>query len=262
MTYVVTDSSTQHGNDTPHGFYTPHRFPRKIIPKVDYFKMSSTLYPTGRAFNLPEGSNFANLQSAFNLSLQQLIEDAQATLTSTFPDNDAFDSEDADLWEYRLGIDFNPYLTLDQRRTNIYNAIAFPQNIKARQHPLYIQDQLIQAGFDVKVYENRFIDGGGNVYYKTPAQVLGTVNNQTQFGGGTQFGGVTQFGGGGYSVIANSEVHENYSIGGILWATFFIAGDTITTPFNIPASRETEFRRKLLKLKPAHTVAFLIGNFI
>lgn len=259
--YQVTDDSTQHGLSTPHGFGTPHKYPRKTNTPVDFFKMVSLLYPTGRAWYLPELLNFSQLHAAINQSLVQLSVDAQGVLDSYFPDNANFDASDATLWESRLGIDYNPALTLDQRRVNILLKLSFPQNIKARQHPLYIEDRLNKAGFNVKIYENKFFDGSGNLYQKTPAEVLGLTNTITQFGGGTQFGGSTQFGGGGYGVVANNETQEDYSTGGNLWATFFIAGDTIGTTASVPAFREREFRRLVLSLKPAHTVAYLFVNF-
>lgn len=262
--YQVTDDSTQHNLLTPHGRETPHRFPKKTNTPVDFFKMVALLYPTGRAWNLPERGFFAKLHTAINLSLLQMALDAAALWDSTFPDNTNFDAADCTLWEYRLGIDYNPSLSTAQRRTNIYNAIAFPQNIKARQHYLYIQDQLNMAGFDIKIYENIFFDGGGNLYQKTPQEIIGAVGNTTQLRDidpQTQLGSQTQLGGASYSVVANQERTERFNLGGILWPTFFIAGATISTLANVSQYRQTEFRRMILKLKPAHEVAFLLVNF-
>ncbi len=261
--YVVTKDSTQHGLETPHGIGTPHRLPtQSTTTPVDFFRMVELLYPTGTAWNLPENRNFAKFHEAINLSLLQAALDAQALLDATFPDNANFDASDCTLWEYRFGIEYNPALTTTQRRQNIYNAMAFPQGVLGRQSPSYIEQSLRDAGFDVHIYENIFFDGGGNLYQKTPQEVLGLVSTITQFGGNTQFGGTTQFGGGGFSVIANQETAESYSTGGNLWATFFISGDTIDTPANVSQFRQREFRRLVLKLKPAHTVAFLIVNFV
>ncbi len=263
--YTVTDDSTEHGPGTSHGLATPHRYPQSTPAPANFFRMLSLLYPTGRAWNLPENRNFSNLHTAFNLSLVQAAVDASAMLDATFPDNVNFDSSDADLWEYRYGIPFNPALTLSQRMNNIYQAMAFPQNILGRQSPSYIEAMLQASGFDVHVYQNIFFDGGGHLYQKTPNQVLGTVTGTTQLrfiATQTQLGAQTQLGGASYQFIANNETPETYNTGGILWPTFFIAGDTISSVAKIPVSRQTEFRRLVLKLKPAHTVAFLIVNFV
>jgi len=265
MTYVVTDSSTQHGLDTPSGFATPHRFPQESKTSVDFFKMVELLYPTGRAWNLPEGGLFRAFHSAINLSLLQVALDAAATLDDTFPDNANFDAGDCTLWENRFGIEYNAALTTAQRRTNIYNFMAFPQNILGRQSPGYNEYSLQQAGFDVHIYENIFFDMSGNLIQKTPQQVLGTVTETTQLryiSPQTQLGANTQLGGVSFSVVANEETFENYSPGGILWPTFFIAGSAINVPASISQYRQTEFRRAVLKVKPAHTVAFLIVNFV
>lgn len=264
--YQVTNNSTEHGLETTHGIGTPHRLPgQPVNTPVDFFKMVELLYPTGTAWNLPENRNFSNLHSALNLSLLQVALDAAATLDDTFPDNANFDASDCDLWEYRFGIEFNPALSTAQRRQNIYNAMAFPQNILGRQSPSYIESSLRDAGFDVHIYENIFFDGGGNLIQKTPAEILGTIGTITQLRQiplQTQLGSQTQLGGGSFTVIANSEQPETYNPGGILWPTFFISGNTISTPANVSQYRQTEFRRLVLKLKPAHTMAFLIVNFV
>lgn len=263
--YQITDDSTQHGLLTPHGIGTPHRFPQESKTPTDFFRMVELLYPTGRAWNLPESGTFRAFHSAINLSLLQMALDASATLDDTFPDNVNFDADDCTLWENRFGIEYNPALTTAQRRTNIYNFMAFPQNILGRQAPGYIEYTLRQAGFNVFVYENIFFDDSGNLYQKTPAQVLGTVTQTTQLRNiapQTQLGANTQLGGVSYNIVANNEEAENYSPGGILWPTFFIAGSSISTSANISQYRQKEFRRAILKVKPAHTVAFLIVNFI
>jgi hypothetical protein len=45
-------------------------------------------------------------------------------------------------------------------------------------------------------------------------------------------------------------------------ASFFIGGDPVGTFANVDATRETEFRQLILKLKPVHTVAFLYINYV
>ncbi|HSY76192.1 MAG TPA: hypothetical protein VK890_05010, partial [Bacteroidia bacterium] len=196
--------------------------------------------------------------------LVQSALDAAATLDATFPDNVNFDSGDADLWEYRYGIPYNPASTLQQRMNNLYQEMQY-QDIQGPENPFYIQSILQAYGFNVKIYQNIFFDGDGNLYQKTPSEILGTVTTTTQLRfitPQTQLGAQTQLGGVSYQFIANSENPETYSTGGILWPTFFIAGNTINSVATIPLSRQTELRRLVLKLKPAYTVAFLIVNFV
>jgi hypothetical protein len=237
--------------------------PVKTATAEELIGLSADLYPTGRAFNMPNGSNLNNLHRGINMGLQRLIEAGAASLDSTFPDNENFNSADADLWEYRFGIPYNATLSIEERRAVLLRKMSFPQNIKARQGYRYVENQLQQAGFAVHVYENVFFDVLGHHYYLTPADILGTQPTGTQHGGGTQHGDATQHGGGNYAVIANSaEPNENYSTGGNLWATFFIAGDTLNSIATVPASRQREFRELVLKLKPAHLVGFLFVNFL
>lgn len=260
--YKKTDSSTQHGLKTPHGWRTPHRFPVKTSTSEDLLRIVGMLYPTGRAWYMPENSNFNNLHSALNKSFLRLINDGYASIDSNFPDNENFDDQDASLWEYRLGLNDSSHLTIEQRREIIYRKMAFPQNIKARQGNLYIQEQLNQSGFKVKVYENVFHDNDGQLFYKTPTDILDLQTAAVQHGEGTQHGAGTQHGGGNIEVIANSIESENYNVGGNLWATFFIAGNTLDQVANIEKSREREFRELVLKLKPAHLVAYIFVNYI
>jgi uncharacterized protein YmfQ (DUF2313 family) len=263
--YQTTDKSTQHGLNTPYGPKTPHRIPTKTSTLRDLLRLVQQLYPTGRAWYLPEGSNFSGLHEAINLSFLRLINTAYATLDSRFPDNTNFDEDDAELWEYRFGLVTDESLTIEQRRANLLRKLSYRSNVKARQNFRYIQAQLQASGFNVGVYENIFFDGSGNKFYKTPADVLGVLPNSTQHGGNTMHGGNTEHGGGNFDVIANSNQPESFSIGGSgnQWATFFIAGPTaINTIAQIQKSREKEFRELVLKLKPAHLVAYIFINYI
>lgn len=265
MPYQVTDKSTQHGIKTPHGFRTPHKFPTdgEDSQTTLFIGLAKSLYPTGRAFNLPENGTFEKLHKGLNTSMIRLVEDAKSIIDKSIPDNDQFNELDATLWETRLGLFVAPPIDLESRKTAILRKMAFPGNVKARQHPLFIENQLQLAGFDVKIYENKFFEGGQWVY-KTPDEISATNLAKTQHGGDTQHGGGTQHGSEGFAVIANSEdPNESYSIGGAanLWATFFISGSTIEAPATVPKTREREFRQLVLKLKPAHTVAYLFVNF-
>lgn len=260
--YKVTNKSTAHGSGTPHGYKTPHRYPSKTSNSADLLNLAIQLYPTGRAWWLPENSNLANLHAGLNVSLLRLANDAYGIIDSSFPDNESFDDSDADFWENIYGIAYNPALTIQQRRAVLYQRMAYPNNILPRQSHTYIEAQLRQAGFNVHVYENIFYDIFGIHYYKTPADILGTMPGNVQHGGTTQHGGSTEHGGGNFEVIANKLDEESYSPGGVLWPTFFIAGDLIDQTATISLTRKTEFRELVLKLKPAHTVAYIFINYV
>jgi hypothetical protein len=260
--YQVTDSSTTHGNKTPHGFGTPHRFPHRGSIAGDLLRLVEQLYPTGRVWNMPEGSDLVALHKAFNLSFLRVANAASGIIDSSFPDNENFLDDDATFWEYIYGITTNAALPIEQRRAVLYQRMAFPNNILPRQSFPYIQSQLQQAGFNVFIYENIFYDELGNHFYKTPEDILGLIPGSTEHGGTTQHGGGTQHGAGNFDVIANDLNPENYSTGGNLWPTFFIAGATITQMAFIDKARQIEFRELVLKLKPGHTVGYLFINYV
>lgn len=264
--YETTERSTQHGLNTPYGYNTPHRYP--TTPGEDYADifdgLTRQLYPTGRVWNMKKNGVFYRLHSAINRSFIRFVDACLLFLDSQFPDNVNFTEEDAEIWEYRLGLITNTELSLDVRKQAIKRKMAYPGNQRARQHPLYIQHQLQLAGFDVYIHENRFFEGGQWVY-KTPEEVGETSTIATQHGGDTQHGGGTQHGATGYNVIANTvQVVESYGVGGYdnLWATFFIGGEILGDYANIPENRLIEFKELVLKLKPAHTVAFTFINYV
>ena len=266
MAYEVTDKSTQHGLITPHGYGTPHKFPlgdnEDDITAV-FGDLARQLYPTGRAFYIKFGSTFYNLHRAINVSFLRILEDAESTINSSLPDNENFTLADADLWEYRLGLNVSNELPIETRRDIILRKMAYPKNIKARQHPFFIESQLQAAGFNVWVHENRFFEGGEWVY-KTPDEVAILNLGEAQHGGISQHGDSFQHGASGFKVIANlSTPSETYSIGeGNLWATFFIGGEVLGDFATVPENRLTEFKELVLKLKPAHTVVFTFINFV
>lgn len=258
MAFEVTNKSTVHGAGTPHGFNTPHKFPASGFIATDtLLRLSKSLYPTGRAWHIGEKTDFEELHKAINLSYSRLVIDGRNTINSTLPDNPIFDEDDALLWEFRLGLITNEELPLEDRKQSILRKLAYPNNIEARQHPNYIELQLQLAGFDVKVYENL-------KPFQTPDDIIATFIQNTQHGGTTQHADSIQHGSGSFKTVANLlDPNESFNIGGDenLWATFFISGDTIDTMANIPENREIEFRELVLKLKPAHTIAFLLINF-
>lgn len=264
MGYTVTETSTVNGFGTPHGFATPHKFPTKSKFSFSVFMsdLASQLYPTGRAFNMLRGSVMDKLHLAINISFIRILNDCRLTLDSSIADNNNFSLEDCELWEYRFGKVTNPNKTLIERREAIFRRMARGRNVKARQGRAYIQYQLRLAGFDVYVFENGFIEGGVKVY-KTPNQINGGFSTNVQHGNGFQHGAGAQHGSTSSDLIANLiEPNESYNVGDNLWSTFFIGGETLGQMAEIPARREREMRELVLKLKPAHLVAYTFINFV
>lgn len=257
--YEVTSKSTVHGYGTPHGFNTPHRFP-------DYLKggladimanLAIDLYPTGRAFTMQKGGVADRMHIALNRSFIRLVNSGFSVLDSTFPDNENFDADDCLLWEYRLGLITNESLPLQDRRDAILRKMSRGRNVPARQGKDYIENQLRIAGFDVYVHEN-------TIPYQTPDDIVAGSSNIAQHGGSTQHGIGSQHGATPVQLIANSMTPgESFSVGSEnLWATFFIGGSVLGDSAIIPANREVEFRELVLKLKPAHLIAYTFINFV
>lgn len=219
--YQVTKNSTQFGYKTPHGFRTPHKYPftEGDIRTEVLFGLVRQLYPTGRAFNIPENSTFEKLHKGLNVGFLRLVTDALLTLDANIPDNDNFTAEDAKVWEYRLGLFEEPNIPLSERMKAIRRKMAYPSNVSARQHPLFIQHQLQQAGFNVYIHENKFYEDG-ELVYKLPDDIIDLGFEPTQHGPPTQHGTV-QHGAAGFEVIANKIGTESYGVGeGNEWATF------------------------------------------
>lgn len=260
---AVTNEDTQFDFETFFGFDEVFKFPSSSLNLDLLLGMVSDLYPTGRVWNLNEKSDFYKLHTAINKSFDDFIEFCQAMTDSSLPDNENFDIEDAAYLEYNLGLPTNEITPLSERKSKLLTKLAYPNNIRPRQHYLYIEKVLNDYGFNVKVYENMFYDINNEVYYLAPQDVVNSLPDLTQHGGPTQYGGATQHGIGSYDTIANSMFDEQYNIGGSqnLWATFYIGGANFGEYANIPESRKTEFRELVLKLKPAHLVAYTLIIF-
>lgn len=261
--YIPNENSTQHGLKTPYGSRTPHKFPSLSSVANIMSKLASQLYPTGRAFYMPKGGIADKTHIAFNRGLIRIVDDANSTIDSCFPDNANFTIDDCTLWEYRLGITTDLSSTLLNRKLAIYRRMGRGRNVLARQHKNYLEYQLQTAGFEVYVFENGFIEGGVKVY-KSPEQVIRLHLPAVQHGGDSQHGIGLQHGGGNSQIIANSyKPDESYSVASDkLWATFFIGGEVLGSMATIPQNREEEFRELVLKLKPAHLVAFTFISYI
>jgi len=209
------------------------------------------LYPTGKAFNISYGSVFFKLHQSLNDSFLGVIDDSQSLFDSIFPDSDGFTEKDASLWEYHLGLKIDLTSSLDQRKDAILRKMTHPNNTKSRQSRIFIESQLRLAGYDVYVHEN-------TPPYKNPEDFSSIPLKSFEYGS-LQYGNNTQYGVVGFDSIANSSnPNENYLAGDKnLWSTFFIGGENLGDYVYIEANLIQDFRELVLKLKPAHTVAYI-----
>lgn len=231
-------------------------------------KLTKQLLPTGRAFKAPKNSLPYKLLKALSKSEARAYDFAISTLDRVLPDNNNFSANDATLWEKRLNLPVAPSgLNLTERKLKIDRKYAFPGTAIYRQNYRYIQDQLQKAGFNVWVHENRFPDGMGGY---EPVDV--TDNAALQHGFDVEHGYGTQMGEVFLDLLANSaDPNESYSLGEDpenLKGTFFIGGETYPNRAIIDVDEIRNFRKLVLQLKPAATVAVLLldyvqgGNFV
>ncbi len=224
-------------------------------------KLSKQLFPTGRAWWVPANGYFEKLLTGLLASEARAYDDAVSILDSALPDNDNFTVDDAAAWEKRLGLITNSLVSLADRKLAIKRKMAHPGLIPARQNYLYVQGQLQAAGFNVYVYENRFVD-----YYegyvtktmeewKTPSEIQ---YGQIQYG-------QQQYGPNYEQILVANNIDEaldaDFDVGPTLRSTFFIGGSTAGIQADVPAIRKDEFRQLILKLKPAQMVAYLLINY-
>lgn len=227
-------------------------------------QLGKQLFPTGRAFKIPVSSAFEKLNNAAARSEARAYADALSILNSAIPDNNSFTVDDDTDWERRLGLITNQAVALSDRKLAIKRKMAHPGTVRARQNWRYVESQLQAAGFNVYVYENRFPDGMGGYITRTPEDVTGGVGfDQAEFGD-FQFNDF-QFGGRFHNIVANyiDDTRDGaFNVGSNLRFTFYIGGNPLGTFVNIDKNRKDEFRQLVLRLKPQHTVAFLLINFV
>jgi uncharacterized protein YmfQ (DUF2313 family) len=227
-------------------------------------KLTKQLYPTGRAFKFPVDGTTEAFHKGLAVSEAQFYDDAKSLLYSLLADNANFTTDDASDWERRLGLIDGTGNTLNDRMAAIRRKLAAPGINPAKQHYLWIEKQLQDAAFNVYVYENRFPSGGGYIT-QDPVTVCGSTSILTTFQCGDGQHGDKQHGGGLNNKVVNyldKDLDFVFNEGALFKHTFFIGGSPIGTFANVPALRETEFRQLILKLKPAHTVAYLFINFV
>lgn len=225
---------------------------------IDEIKqLTKSLYPTGRAFKMPLGSEFQLLHDGINPSLERAFNAAKSVLDSAIPDNDNFSADDASQWEIRLGLVSNPLVALSDRKLAIQRKMNHPGSIRARQHYLYLEGQLRAAGFDVYVFENRFPDGMGGYYTIPPTGVTGIEHGDIEHGDDVETGNP-------YTIVASSldeTVDQTFDFSATLKNTFFVCGPHVGDVASVISLRKIEFRQLILKIKPVQTIGFLFIDF-
>lgn len=220
-----------------------------------------------RAWKIPYDSDLWRLLRAIAQGYARVADDADNILDALLPDNDNFTADDATAWERRLGLKTDSSVSLENRKKAISRKMAHPGGQPARQHYLFIEDQLRQAGFDVHVYENRFDDGMGGLLAKSPAEILGVeVGNaildefsldEMELDASWSDADIT--------IVANklnAEDDEDFSFGTTFRRTFIVAGDAVDEFADVEAARETELRELILKLKPVESIGILFVNYV
>lgn len=229
-------------------------------------KLTSQLFPTGRAFRAPAGGDFDLLKKALSRSEARFHDDAKSVLDSMLPDNDNFTEQDATDAERRYGLISNPNTLLTDRKLAILRKINHPGGILARQSYRFLERELRAAGFDVYVYENRFDYGDGTFYTKSPEEfsLEAYPTTDIQYSDTVEYGEV-EYGGQFFSnKVVNhidEEIDDEFDSGDDFRSTFFIGFSPAGTWAHVDNARKQEFRQLILRIKPVQTVAFLLVHF-
>lgn len=226
--------------------------------------LTKQLFPQGRAFRIPAGSDAEKLHTSLSKQEAELHDDGLSIFNSILPDNDQFTATDSSDWERRLGLISSSSVSLADRKLAVARKMNHPGEIKARQHYLYLEGQLQAAGFDVYVHENRFPLYPSGYETQNPRDVYGPTgwvsNQHGQFRHGQRRHG--QY----YSdMVVNHidvELDKKFKIGSNLKYTFFVGGETIGTFANVDADRRLELRQLILRIKPVQAVGYLFINYI
>lgn len=228
------------------------------VTEEDLLKLTRQLYPTGRAWKLPDGATITKLHEAINRVQLEAVEGMLDQLNKILADNDQFTDQDATDWERRLQIFSNELTSLEDRKLAILRKYSHPGNIQARGHYLVFEGQLQAAGFDVFVHENNPANDQPSdfpFYGGLSAIQLG----QAQLG---QFG----LGGtGGIDIVANyieEEIDADFVTGPDLQHALFVGGAVKGDPADVPLSRKEEFRQLILNLKFVNNVVILFINYV
>jgi uncharacterized protein YmfQ (DUF2313 family) len=218
-----------------------------------FLKLTKQLYPSGRAWWMRKSGILEKIHQGLIDSEVLAYENLKSLYNSILPDNANFSLEDAANWEKALGLLTNLENDLETRKSAIIRKINHPGNVKARQSYLFLQGQLQLAGFDVYVHENR-----PTIYNFVEALYDQVKYGQVTYGQSEAFE---------YTKVANqilASENEDFNLGNLDNAKelFFVGGETFPDFAIIPSIRENEFRELILRLKPAHTVAIIMADFV
>lgn len=266
------------------------------MSQYTFVRLAQWLYPKGRAFRVPEptitggvyttedgsedyttedgsqsytteestssGGILWRLHNVLGGIFNQVWTDAGQILNDMLPDNPNFDINDAHDWYRRLGLYDSGLVALSDMKLAIAQKLSFPYVPLNKQNYLFVQQQLQAAGFNVFVYENRFLIDG--VYKtQTPDEVIGALSDVSEYGNFEY--GQQNFGGGYHNKIVNyieDERDAAFNIGDNYRSTFFIGGSPIGTFADVPEVRHDEFRQLILTFKPAQMVGYLFVNYV
>ena len=263
--------------------------------------LSGLLYPIGRAFRFFSAKWLPRLHNALAKSEADAVSSAHAVMFTILPDNDNFTESDAAQWERRLGLISSTGATLEQRKAAIIRKYNHPGVIPGRQARVYMEGMLRMAGFEVRVWRNKF-----NGAALSPDQKLATQHGpnhewlQYQYAvnvdGGeindadstkqlmeaiygpyitTEHGVDTPHGDTGDIIIDYLEAEkdrEKYdaflatkteadNLEPFYRLTFFVTGDDFEAA-DIPEGRRKEFRQLLLLLMPTNMIGFIYVRYV
>lgn len=257
----------------------------------EFLWLAQILYPGGRAFRMPEPSDTTlytegssvidsedddyvmseggsvngilyRLHRSLAVPQSEAYQGITGVLNNIHPDNPDFTIQDAHDWYRRLGLFDSGLVSFEDMKLAIRRKRSFPLTPIDKQHYLFIEGQLRDAGFDVRIYENRFLSGGSYIT-KTPEEVLGVFTGASEYDD-EEYGDFEY--GGDYSNKIVQYLEEDkdavFDTGSNYKSTFFVAGSTITTFADIDVNRKTEFRQLLIKLKRAETCGLLFVNYV
>ncbi len=213
--------------------------------------LSRQLYPTGRAWIMAPGSVFKKLHAGLALSESRVFEAAKNIYNSLLPDNSKFTDTDAERWIQALGI-YKPGGTLEEKKAAILRKMKFPGGKLYRQSDEFLQEQLQNAGFDVyveRVYGSN-VSLYGDVIYGDAL-----YNDKTQDFDKTIIA----------NYISESQDTINYSDFSVNQRFIFLVGGENPEAGNrasISADKKEEFRELILRIKPAHTVGYLLIDYV
>ncbi len=260
--------------------------------------LAKILYPNGRAFRLPEpvqtgeiyltedGTQFLtssdgqfyvsedySASGGFLYRLHRAIGASQIALwlanenimDALLPDNPNFSEADAVDWYRRYGLYNSGSVSFTDMKAAISQRASWPVTPLNQRCAAFMTAQLQLAGFNVKVYQNKFWTGSAYIA-KTPGEVLGEPVSESFLGG--FYLGDAELGSAhlldGVSLCVNyleDALDEPFVVSNYNQSCFIADPASVTTFASVPAARHVEFRQLLLKLKSVKMAAFLFVNY-